>query len=312
MYTGELVLPNTNVVSDYRQAGGYGQVSATGFNDSYFPGAPTLSERADSNFITSLPQKIFSASIRNGILNCTGDDINLNANNGSIILTYIMPSDDGNNNSDPLCMPAGAVSLTDQNTVLANNGSRNSYGGLGVTQTYNALPVVTLGESAQTTSVESIPNDPNNVRVTVSENVIQEAYGMHFERRGDVERVLNGDYRAYFPDNGFYQEGKTYVINWVSNWIGQTSRTNCDNEGNCYTAWDGQVPGYCYDDICGSDPLKVNTGYPTPQIVQIASTAPTLVSSSVVRPRNSDILSVTQPQCRRWSDGNFWRTVQHV
>src|SRR3989338_3112929 len=216
VYTGELQLPNTTILPDYRQAGG-GQVPLSRFNNSYFPSAPTLSERADSNFITSLPQKIFSASLQNGALNCTADDVNLNPASNSVVLTYIAYSDASATDSmDPLCLPMGPAS-TVQNTVLNQNGSRNSHGGLGVVQTYDAVPFSTFGESAQNTSVESIPNDPNNVRVTISENVTQEVYGMHFERRGDVERVLNGDYSRYFYGRALYKDGKTYVINWLSN-----------------------------------------------------------------------------------------------
>ncbi|MDO8481463.1 MAG: hypothetical protein Q7S75_00035, partial [bacterium] len=127
VYTGELQLPNTNVVSDYRQAGG-GQVPLSTFNNSYFPGAPTLSERADSNFMTSLPQKIFSASMVDGILNCSSSDINVNPANNSIVLTGIGYNNDENSTTySSLCQPTARP--TTQNTVLSNSGSGNSYGG---------------------------------------------------------------------------------------------------------------------------------------------------------------------------------------
>lgn len=309
IYTGELQLPNTQVVNDYRQSGGYGQATLNQFNNSYFASAPSSMVRDSNNFITSLPQRIFSTSIRDGVLNCTSNDVNINSNNNSISLTYIA-QDTNNNSSDPLCLPA-RTPLTAQNTALTQSGSGNSYGGLGVVQTYDALPVLTLGEAVHTTAVESIPNDPDNVRVTISSNATQEAYGLRFERRGDVERVLSGDYRLWFEDNGFYQDGKTYVINWTSNWVGQVPIALNDDYGT--VLW-GDPSTASYSDDSGRmtlDPLYVNTGYPTPQIVQLTSVSPS-ASESVIRPRNSDVLNVTQPQCRRWSDGNFWRTVQHI
>src|SRR3989344_4468098 len=97
-YTGELQLPNTTLLPDYRQAGG-GQVTLSRLNTSYFPSAPSFTLRDSNNFITSLPQKIFSASLQDGALNCTGDDINLNVANSSIVLTGIGYNNDDENSS---------------------------------------------------------------------------------------------------------------------------------------------------------------------------------------------------------------------
>ena len=319
VYTGELQLPNTTILPDYRQAGG-GQVPLSRFNNSYFPSAPSFTLRDSNNFITSLPQKIFSASIRDGALNCTGDDINLNAANSNIVLTGIGYNNDENSSTYSfLCQPIAAYPTT-QNTILNREGSGNSHGGLGVVQTYDALPVLTLGESAQTTIVESIPNDPNNVRVTISENITQEIYGLHAERRGDVWTVYDFvPAWAQYPEYGaIVKDGKTYVLNWLSNWVGQMSIPLNDDYGS--VIWGDPSTYWCDYETgtgggrCTMDPLYVNTGYPTPQITQLASIAPALVSNSVVRPRNSDILSETDPSrnCTRWTDGGFWRTVQHI
>ena len=317
VYTGELQLPNTQVVNDYRQSGG-GQATLNKFNNSYFASEPSFTLRDSNNFITSLPQKIFSASIRDGVLNCTGDDINLNAANSNIVLTGIGYNNDENSSTYSfLCQPIAAYPTT-QNTILNREGSGNSHGGLGVVQTYDALPVLTLGESAQTTTVESIPNDPNNVRVTVSENVTQEVYGMHFERRGDVWYVIGGrDLSLWYEDYNLYKDGTNYIINWLSNWVGQMSIPLNDDYGS--VIWgDPSTYGCDYETGTGSgrctmDPLYVNTGYPTPQIVQLASIAPALVSNSIVRPRNGDILSITQPQYTRWSTCSWFRgCTQHM
>src|SRR3989344_6262457 len=98
VYTGELQLPNTQVVNDYRQSGG-GQATLNKFNNSYFASEPSFTLRDSNNFITSLPQKIFSASLQDGALNCTGDDINLNVANSSIVLTGIGYNNDDENSS---------------------------------------------------------------------------------------------------------------------------------------------------------------------------------------------------------------------
>src|SRR3989338_11116377 len=315
VYTGELQLPNTTILPDYRQSGG-GQATLNKFNNSYFPSAPSFTLRDSNNFITSLPQKIFSASIRDGALNCTGDDINLNAANSNIVLTGIGYNNDENSSAYSfLCQPIAAYPTT-QNTILNREGSGNSHGGLGVVQTYDALPVLTLGEAAQTTTVESIPNDPNNVRVAVSENVTQEVYGMHFERRGDVWNVISGrDWSPWYEDYNLYKDGTNYIISWTSNWVGQMSVPLNDDYGT--VIW-GDPSTYSCDyetgtggGRCTMDPLYVNTGYPTPQIIQLALINPS-TSETVIRPRNSDVVGISQPQCTRWTDGNFWRTVQHV
>ena len=316
VYTGELQLPNTQVVNDYRQSGG-GQATLNKFNNSYFPSAPSFTLRDSNNFITSLPQKIFSASIRDGALNCTGDDINLNAVNNSIVLTGSInySAGDYDYTAPILCQPIAAYPTT-QNTILNREGSGNSHGGLGVVQTYDVLPVLTLGESAQVTTVESIPNDPNNVRVTISNNITHEAYGMHFERRGDVWDVRGGrDLSLWYEDYNLYEDGTNYIINWLSNWVGQMSIPLNDDYGS--VIWGDPSTYWCDYETgtgggrCTMDPLYVNTGYPTPQIVQLTSVSPS-ASESVIRPRNNDIINVTQQQCIRWTDGNFWRTVQHI
>src|SRR3989344_2898245 len=315
VYTGELQLPNTTILPDYRQSGG-GQATLNKFNNSYFPSAPSFTLRDSNNFITSLPQKIFSASIRDGALNCTGDDINLNAANSNIVLTGIGYNNDENSSTYSfLCQPIAAYPTT-QNTILNREGSGNSHGGLGVVQTYDALPVLTLGESAQTTTVESIPNDPNHVRVTISSNITQEAYGMHFERRGDVWYVRGGrDLSLWYEDYNLYKDGTNYIINWTSNWVGQMSIPLNDDYGS--VIWGDPSTYWCdYETGTGSgrctmDPLYVNTGYPTPRISQVVALSPS-GSSSVIRPRNSDVIGVTQPVCTRGGSDGFWRSTVWV
>jgi hypothetical protein len=312
VYTGELQLPNTKVLPSK----GGGAVSVTAFS-SYSASTPAFSlTDSNNNFVASLPQKSFSASIRGSALNCTGDDINLNPANNSVILTYIAPATDSDQGGDPLCLP---TEPTTRDVTFTNQGSANSYGGIGVTQEHNISPYLTLGEAAQTTTVESIPNDPNNVRVTITNNVTEEAYGVHFERKGDVWTVYNYVAPwAQYPEYGaIVKDGKTYVLNWLSNWVGQVPIYNggCD-EGYCPIIWGDPSTVYYREQAgpgghLGVDPLYVNTGYPTPQIVPLGAVDAS-DSESVIRPRNSAIVSVTQPQCTRWSDGNFWRTVQHV
>src|SRR3989338_392924 len=91
-YTGELQLQNTRVLPDYRAASGYGQTTLNALNNAYFPRPASFTARENNNFLSSLSQKTFYASIENDVLNCTGDDIGLNwTNNNSIALTYIAP-----------------------------------------------------------------------------------------------------------------------------------------------------------------------------------------------------------------------------
>ena len=307
-YTGELRLQNTRVLPDYWAASGYNQTTLNALNNAYFPRPASFTARENNNFLSSLSQKTFYASIEDGGLNCTGDDIGLNwTNNNSIALTYIAP-DTGGGSDDPLCLP---IRPTAQNTTttLNNRGSGNSYGGLGVVQSYDMLPLPSLGEAEQITSVESLPNDPSNVRVTVTDNYTQDVYAVRFTRHGDVERVLPGDYRRWFPDNGLYQDGQTYVINWITDWNGYVPTTMCRGDDVCATTLSGQTLSYDDDGrFAVSNTLLVDTGYPTPRISQVVALSPS-GSSSVIRPRNSDVIGVTQPVCTRGGSDGFWRST---
>ena len=71
VYTGELQLPNTRVLSS--KGGGSAPVASFG---SYSASAPAFSlTDSNNNFTASLPQRTFSGSIQDGALNCTSDDI---------------------------------------------------------------------------------------------------------------------------------------------------------------------------------------------------------------------------------------------
>src|SRR3989344_5274142 len=71
VYTGELQLPNTQIIPDYRQAisytsrngqvnpllaGGYAYPTVNEFNNSYSASPASFTARENNNFITSLPQ----------------------------------------------------------------------------------------------------------------------------------------------------------------------------------------------------------------------------------------------------------------
>ena len=322
-YIGEFQLPDTNILPDYAQArpyiskntqvnpilaAGYAYPTINDFNGSYAGWPATFTPLENNNFISSQTQKNFSASVENDVLNCTGDDIKLV--NNSIALTYAAYDDTGS--SGALCLP---INPTVQNTTttLNNSGSGNSYGGLGIVQAYDLIPGPSLGEAEQITSVESLPDDPNNVRVTVTENRAQEIYAVHFERVGDVWNVYNFvPAWAQYPEYGaFVKDGKTYVLNWLSNWVGQVPISLNDDYGT--VVWSDPSMAV-YDSDTGRttfDPLYVNTGYPTPRISQLAATSVS-ASSSVIRPRNSDVISVTQPRCTRGGSDGFWTSTVWV
>ncbi|MDP3948684.1 MAG: IPT/TIG domain-containing protein [bacterium] len=322
-YIGELQLQNTSILPDYGQArpyiskntqvnpilaAGYAYPTINDFNGSYAGWPATFTPLENNNFISSQTQKNFSASIENDVLNCTGDDIKLV--NNSIALTYVAYDDVVS--TDPLCLPIYPAAQN-TTTTLNNSGSGNSYGGLGVVQSYDMLPLPSLGEAEQITSVESLPNDPDNVRVTVTDNYIQEIYAVHFTRQGDVWNVYNFvPVWAQYPEYGaFVKDGKTYVLNWLSNWVGQVPISLNDDYGT--TIWGDPSTYFCdYENgSCTMDPLYVNTGYPTPRISQLAATSVS-ASSSVIRPRNSDVISVTQPRCTRGGSDGFWSSTVWV
>ncbi|MDO8492247.1 MAG: hypothetical protein Q7S34_01220 [bacterium] len=275
-------LPNTRVVPDYRASGGVGNFS----DGSYFPSAPSFSARENDNFITSLPDKSFSFSVRDGVLDCSevgGVSVDSQNNLLSLIAGYTtIPGDEHDETVALLCQPIGTPYPTAQNTTLAPGG-RYGYGS--VIQSYDTLPFVSLGEIAKTMSVEPIPNDPNNVRVTVNNVLTEEVYGLNYYRQGDF----------WFSTNLQNSSFADYIV-WTSDWNGQTSMdVSCDSDSRS----------------CSSVLVSVDNALPTPQITQFVAISST-ASNYVDRPRNSDIVSITQPQCTYWSDGNFWRTVQHV
>lgn len=312
-YNGELQLPNTRVLPDYVAvaASGYGYANTIDIdlinrrlNYFGFPASFTL--RENNNFVSSLPQKVFSAS--SGVFeNCDG--MAFGTTDNTIILAYAAydpaSSDDNPLYIPSLCLPLPAAQ--DITSTLTNGGNLYSE----VVQTYDMIPALALGESTQNTVVESIPNDPNNVRVSVSENVMQESYGLHFERQGEVVRVVNGDhtYANAYNYNVVYKDGNSYFIGLTTNWAGQVLvMLGYDGDGNAITAWGDPSAVVCDDyNRCSLSTADVNTGYPTPQITQLASISP-VASNSVVRPRNSDIVSITQPQCTRGSKSGFFKS----
>ncbi len=342
-YTGELQLPNTQVVPDYRQANPYmskggrfnsfwgaggdpSPVTISNFNGSYSGWPATFTPLENNNFISSQTQKTFAASINDDVLtsadhltDCSGDTITINPADNSIILTgiaaSIISSSDGMLYKpsflsylglDPLALaqaPQGyffcqpTVSPTDQNTT-----STLTNGGLSVTQTYDLIPGPSLGDNGTIVSVESLPTNASNVLVTVTENPMQEFYGVQFTRQGDVAEVIPGrDLTPWYGDANFYKDGKNYLISWITDWTGQVLTAPPTLSGS-----DGMLYKPSFLSYLGLSPVAsaqmagYDAGYQlaaAPQILSLGviHNPPTVATST--RPRNSDIISVTQPRC---------------
>ena len=253
-YNGEIQAPNSSVLSSLAATGAF--VGALPFNES-FPTPPSFSAGANNNWDTSLLSKTFSIvgsdSVGNGCV------VSLVSNSSLGINVSSYDDETGRTTWSTSCSPDVSVATT-------QNVSSGGVSGNPVTiQTSEVLPLAVFGEETLVTRVESIQNDPDNVRVTVGVDSTVEAYGARFQR-----------------------------IDGVSDWVGHVA---IDPETNRASLTDVEKSGDAQ----------------LPQGVKIAASSPS-ERSFVERPRNSDIIdsSITQPKCRQWSDGNFWRTVQHV
>lgn len=188
-YNGEIQAPNSNVLSSL---GAFG-ASAEGelpFNAS-FQTAPSFSAVANNNWSTSLSSKTFSIVAIGNV----GDYCDITLSNSSLKINVYRYEEDGGRTISS-CSPVVSVATT-------QNVSSGSVSGNPVAiQTSEVLPLAAFKEDTLVTRVESIRNDPNNVKVTVGVDSTIESYGARFQR---IENVSNWiGHVANAEDGGFY------------------------------------------------------------------------------------------------------------
>lgn len=295
-------VPNSRVISNFAQNIGAPPVAAY---DSF-------TKEAGGNPVGVLRRDSFSSSLRQYSYNFAfhyqaaphecdqiliGDDeyargaLSLNMSTPSIDFPakqpFFIDTEDGRVTvTAPSCHPV--VAPTPSNTTLPSGGP------LEVVQSANFSPLLTAKESIVQVAVESLPEDNyRNVRVTVTTTAGAESYDARYARGGKVSFSLPGEYTAI--DNVLLKEGWSHFIEWYTDWYGSVPTPSFTSEWFENESW---------RQLYQQDPFA--NGVPSPQIVQTAAAYP-IVTDVVIRPRNSDIVYMTKPECYQGASDGFWK-----